>query len=559
VAARLGPLLVVLALALPAAASAGTYDVVSCASGGGLYANLAWAPASVPAGDGRYAVDPSCVAGKDPLGVALTPASAFPAGTAAVLSLQAPPGTTIADYELRLNLSWAVGTGETTDALVTLGDQPVLGAGQWDPDVQAALDAQGLWPGYLGGFGGRQVQAVPATRITLTRAASPIALAVPAPTSMTLQTGCWSGARGGCSLAAGSQVGVGLTGSRVTIADPSPPALSLRGGEGLLAPGRRAGREAVGFAASDNTGIHRAELLDVTDPARPAVIGVQTGACDFRRTLPCQDLPAGSVVPERQLVGNHALQLRVTDAAGNQTASAPFAIAARGPGNGLHASARATLTAGFRTTVVKRVKGKRRRVSVLRATHTVGFGGESTLRGRLRTAGKRAIAGAELRLLARDARRGAAYVDAGSVRTRRDGSFVAPLPVGASRTVLVTYRAFAGDAGPSVSRSARLSVRAGLSTVAPVRVRPRRPVVVSGRLSARPVPARSVRADLQAPGPRRTWRTLRTTTVRANGRFALTTRAGSGGTTMLRVRVRPTAAYPYATAVSRVLRVRVSG
>ncbi len=547
-------LLTVLALALaaPGLARAGTYDVVTCESGGGLYANLAWAASNAPAGDGRFQTDASCAVPRDPIGVALAPGFSYPQGTYAGLRFQAPPGTTIADYQLRLGMRWVAAPSESTDAIVTLGDAVVLGAGQWDPDEQAALNEEGRWLGYVG-LGDVQVKDVPETAIVLQRAASPIALRVSAPTTMSIQAGCWAGASSPCALDGGADVGVRLTGARVTVDDPSPPALFVRAGEGLLAPGPRTGAEAVGFGASDNTGIRRAELVDVTNPARPVVTGVLAGACDFRRSLPCQDLPAGAVAPAKQLVGRHALLLRVTDAAGNQTVSAPFAVAARGRGNGLGAGDGARLSAGFRRTVVRRVKGKRRRVSVLRATATVGFGREATVRGTLRNAAGRAIAGARLRLLAREARRGARYAGAGSVRTRRDGSFAARLRAGASRRVLLSYRAFAGDEGLGVTRAVRLAVRAGLSVRSP-RVGPGRTATFRGRLSGRPVPPGAVKLELQALGRRGAWRTLRTTSARADGRFALATRIAGRGA--FRVRVRPTAAYPYAAAVSGVVRVR---
>jgi hypothetical protein len=556
-AARLALLLTAMALAAPALAHAGTYNVVTCENGGGLYANLAWATANAPVGDGRFQTDGSCAGPGDSVGVALAPGHAYPAGSAAALRFQAPAGTTIADYQLRLVMQWSASPSTTTDAIVTLGNSVVLGAGQWDPAVQKTLnDREGRWLGYLGGFGGKQVQDVPATKLVLARGASPLALAVPAPTSMSLQAGCWALAPGGCSLGATANVGARLTGSTVTIDDPSPPALALSGGAGLLASGARTGGEAVGFAASDNTGIRRAELIDVTDPARPVVVGVTPNVCDYRRPLPCPDLPGGTVAAAKQLVGRHALLVRVTDAAGNQTASAPFAILARGPGNGMGASDGARLSAGFRTTVVRRVKGKRRRVRVLRSTAAVGFGGDPTVRGTLRNAAGRAIAGARLRLTTREARRGAPSVAGGTVKTRKDGSFAADLPAGASRTITLSYTPFPGDDRPGASRSLRLTVRAGVSLTAPARVKRGRAATFRGRLSGRPVPARTVKLELQRAVSRTAWKTVRTATARSDGRFALAVRPPAGRPAY-RVLVRPGAGYPYAAAASRIARLRV--
>jgi hypothetical protein len=80
----------------------------------------------------------------------------------------------------------------------------------------------------------------------------------------------------------------------------SPPALTgPTAGQGLLAPGMRSGDEPLTFTASDNVGISRAEIVDVTDANAPRVVAAedyasaqtdQKASCDFSRPKPCPDL-----------------------------------------------------------------------------------------------------------------------------------------------------------------------------------------------------------------------------------------------------------------------------
>jgi len=148
-----------------------------------------------------------------------------------------------------------------------------------------------------------------------------------------------------------------LYGSRITITDTTPPSLAgPNAGEGLLAPGVRSGDEPVTFSATDNVGIPRAELVDVTDPDNPSVLAranfnstptTQNAHCSFTRARPCPDLRSQTLAPPSALAGKHSLLVRVTDAGGNQTVSTPFAISARGQVNGSGGGDGARIVAGF--------------------------------------------------------------------------------------------------------------------------------------------------------------------------------------------------------------------
>ena len=77
-----------------------------------------------------------------------------------------------------------------------------------------------------------------------------------------------------------------LYGSDVTISDPTPPTVSVEA-SGLLAGGPRDGSAPVTLTAGDGAGIRRVDLIDVTSPLAPAVVGDEdygSGGTDAGRT-----------------------------------------------------------------------------------------------------------------------------------------------------------------------------------------------------------------------------------------------------------------------------------
>ena len=212
-------------------------------------------------------------------------------------------------------------------------------------------------------------------------------------------------------------------------------------GVGLLAPGIRSGNEPVTFSATDNVGIRRAEIVDVTDAANPAVVAaadynatatVQNAKCSFTRPRPCPDLKNETLAPSPAIAGKRTLLVRVTDAAGNQTVSTPFAVTARGPVDGAGGGDGSRLVAGFPGHTFRGHGKARKKVGVLRPTKTVGWGHSASVRGILRNAAGQPVAGAGLRLLVRELRLGSGYVDRGAVTTGADGRFAFRIPRGSS-------------------------------------------------------------------------------------------------------------------------------
>jgi hypothetical protein len=145
-----------------------------------------------------------------------------------------------------------------------------------------------------------------------------------------------------------------------------------------------------------------------------------------------------------------------------------------------------------------------------------------------------------------------------ALRTDGAGRVEARLPVGPSRTVRVS---FAGDA---LLLPARGSVTVRTPASARIRATPRivpagGAVRFAGRLRGGHVPRTGKLVELQAR-VRAGWRTFATLRTDRRGRFHHVHRfsTSAGGTYWFRVRVRHETAYPFESATTRVLAVRVT-
>jgi hypothetical protein len=561
------------ALAAPLA-YAGSYDVLSCAIDGTFARNGAWLAGNNPAGNPAYDADTTCARAGDPLGVSLAANTAFANGTFAALWLYAPPQTAITDYKVTIRHYWFAPPlsgypTERTYTLASFGDVFYSGTGLFRQTDQDALSGESHWYGYRGNH---QSGAGDSGVITVSRASSKRALAAPSAPYMTISAGCYTDDGSACSLGTNGAGNVGtaflqLYGSRVTITDNTVPAITGLDSDGLRAPGTRSGDEPLTFSATDNVGLRRAEMVDVTDAGNPQVVAsedyattqsAQTTRCDFTKPRPCPDLKNETIAASPAIAGKRTLLLRVTDAAGNQTVSAPFAITARGPVNGSGGGDGARVVAGFPGHAVRGRGKSRHRVGVLRPTKTVGWGRGALVRGILRNAAGQPVGGANLRLLVRELKLGSSYTDRGGVTTASDGRFSFKISRGASRRIRVAYRAYAGDDRLAAKSDVTLKTKARITLRAPRHVGARGTARFRGRLPGHPLPPRGVTLELQAYQPGRGWRTVKTTRTRKGGVYSTRYHFNSaGGRFTFRVRLRPNDSYPYARAASRHVRVRV--
>ena len=149
------------------------------------------------------------------------------------------------------------------------------------------------------------------------------------------------------------------------------------------------------------------------------------------------------------------------------TVSPPFSVQARGPLNGANGGDGSRLVAGFPAKVFRGKGKKRHAVFVLRPSRTVSYGKGATIRGTLKGADGQPVTSGDVRILVRENRLGAQYVDRGGVTTGADGRFVFPVPAGSSRVLRLAYRAYLGDDAYATRSTSTLNTRARISVRGP--------------------------------------------------------------------------------------------
>jgi hypothetical protein len=527
--------------AAPAAAQAGSYHVYSCAAGGGHHPNAAWTGDAVAG----ITVDPACPRAGMLVGLSIAGGRAIPNGTTASLTFTSPPGTTIADFtidrELEFNSNPPLADTRPLYAIYFLGNTPFAGAGDYHGPTRDALRPVNAWYGYP------ESDAHLTRRVTRLRQMGALAGYKGDARTMTIRVGCFQRVSD-CSAPAAGRVYHVLYGTDITINDPTRPAATVAA-EGLVAGGPRSGSDPVVVSATDNAGIRRIELVDVT--GQPAVVGARDITCDFRLPRPCPDVNRATVGPTALAVGRRSILVRTIDAGGNATDRGPFSVdvttpSDRGAVNGINVSEPATLRARF-------PKGDRRK-------RTVDYGRRVRVVGQLVGASGQPITAAQIELVTRDERRGAKSVRRQTVTTGADGTFGLSTIATASRRLRLGWKARLNDGVHAAHDTLVLRTRAAAS----LRASTRRPVlggrlVLRGRLRS---PARGVTVILQGRRPgSRSFTTFADTTTRKGGRFAVGYRfrdpASRGRRFTFRAKLKPNRRYPFETGYSRRVDVRV--
>jgi hypothetical protein len=425
----------------PASSSAGTYDVWSCRLPDGKPAPIAgWKPVSLAAAP---PYDGCATRG------ALR--AEFQVGTARASSttgwqFDAPPGTTIAGYELYRSARVGVGGDGTSRAYGLYHDEPrsepnvfmfeycvyisSVCTTKGDPDAVDPMDPD------------NRVE-----RANL-RAARLI-----------LRMECSAQGQGRDCAAADPPGGLTIGRARVALADDIPPALDPPTGTLVTPRAVLDGAQAVTVSASDVGGgvEHFAVVVDNVTVANETLQGKQP-ACraPFVDLVPCPATVAHAFAFDTTAVpnGRHSLQIAVLDAAGNRTLSAPVPvhIVNGAAPNGVGASRSAKLVARFHA---RRERAGRRRA-------IVGYGRTRMIRGRLTGPSGQPIARARVDVMATPARPGARTRRESVVETGAKGRFRYVPRRGPSRRLQFRYRAFTLDPRPSATASAALNVRAGV-------------------------------------------------------------------------------------------------
>jgi hypothetical protein len=545
-------LLALAAFGAPAApAHAGSYSVFAC----GSYDNRSWKSVRATG----ISADESCP-GTTTMGNAVGGGARVPLGAAGSTTFTAPRGMTIADFTLTRQLIYRNGAPADGTrrlyAIYTLGSTVFAGAGRYQSATRERLNAVGSWYGY-------PEANVVVPRSTVRLSSFP-ALAGYRGDATTLQiaVGCFNGtADTACTTAAGGGISHLLSGAQVVLNDPTTPAASIEA-SGLLAGGPRSGSDPITLDATDNGGIRRVEIVDVTPGASSGVVGVEdyaagartdTGAtCSFRRAKACPNLKNNTVRPTGLPAGPRTVEVRITDAGGNVLEQGPYAVnvatpSDRGPLNGAGATEDATLSAHFTGTTKTR--------------RTVGYRARASISGRLLNSSGRPISGALLRVLTRDRRQGARFVERYTTTTGSDGSYRVKVRAAASRLTQIAWRSHTKDPGFQESAYVTLGARASSSlTARPRSVRVGGRVRLSGTVRGT-IPSRGVPVIFQGRSGKGRYTTFADGRANRKGRFSVRYRfrsaASRGHTFSFRVKLRGDARFPYASGYSKRVTVRV--
>jgi hypothetical protein len=330
--------------------------------------------------------------------------------------------------------------------------------------------------------------------------------------------------------------------------------------------GQQSGHLRLRFDADDRGGgLH--QLVVRVDSSPPTVSPLGGPACldadptnddprEFTVPVPCPlalaDVPV-EVDVNRAGYGEHRVDVAVVDAAGNVTPVTSASITVptdrvldRGAWNGSDASEAARLSARWTAAPTPTLRSR--------------FGRTQRILGRLVNAEGTGIGGARVDVGSLTTSPGARLLAKQPLTTRPDGSWSLSLPRDvSSRELTFGYRSHVNDRVPVATAKLGLRVSAGIRfVVAPRLSAVGRTIALSGRVLGGPLPQRGKILVLQARSPGGRWVPFATIRTRPGGAFASRYRFKQPGAALYQFRaVSPyEAAYPYAAAASRSVRVR---
>ncbi|HEX5308926.1 MAG TPA: hypothetical protein VFW38_07590 [Solirubrobacteraceae bacterium] len=309
----------------------------------------------------------------------------------------------------------------------------------------------------------------------------------------------------------------------LSLEDDTPPRVASVSGPLVTAAASGAsvmGSQAISFTGSDTESGVRAATLTLS-PLNGGAPYVHTfnfsGECAYDSWNACaltQTVSGFAVNTDALANGAYSVSLAITDAAGNVTNDALGSLAVNNPGasllgappgpgagspNGVGASEGAHLQLGVRSPISRRYGKRAVRVS-----------------GRLLNAQGLPIAGATLNVLQQTG--GAPLELVGRARTGSNGTFIAVVAAGPSRTIEIAYRAFSADSGYAATARLHESVRAGVRLmVSPRRTGSEGTITLSGRVFG-PVPPQGVVVELLVHYRGR-WEPFRDPRTDGRGRF----------------------------------------
>ena len=327
-----------------------------------------------------------------------------------------------------------------------------------------------------------------------------------------------------------------LTDITLTLTDNTPPTVASV--SGLLASAAAtdaavSGSQAISFTASDaDSGVRSATLtLSPQSGGAPSVHTFDFASeCTYDAWNACPVTQTVSGYPVNTTAlsnGAYAVELSITDAAGNVTndalgsvtvdnpsTSAGLLGAAPGPGTGATASISAVGLGTPNGTNAN--EAAQLQLGASRITRAFAHRG-LRLAGRLLGPQEHPIGNASLDVL-QEIVGTATFRLVGHATTRADGTFVADVPAGPSRVIEVAYRAFSADAVYSAVAKVEESVSAGVRlSVSPHGTSSEGTITLSGKVEG-PIPSQGVVVDLLVHYRGR-WEPFRTPRTNSHGDF----------------------------------------
>jgi hypothetical protein len=393
-------------------------------------------------------------------------------------------------------------------------------AGDVFDDCQALLGCSQVGTN-AGGFSAGNHEAVPAGHIS-------------GSSHLYMSADCGGAPGAACPTYPGYAAEADLYAADLTLNDGSDPTATNVGGP-LVGGGTLSGDEDIVFDAADvGSGVYSASVIVDGATVSNGVLDSNGGHCktvgeatdglrDFMYQVPCKTAVTGDVNLDTSKLtdGSHALRVVIDDAAGNTatvysgtitthnavapisaqsgglTGATPGATGAGGGGaaNGTGACENATLAAHFGGST---------------AVH-VALGKGATLTGTLSCAGH-GVGGATIDLSSTP--EGGQTATPAEVRTAADGTFSYAFAAGPSRSIKLTYRASAGDTGPSASATVDLLVKPSIAlTVSPTHTRNGHTITYRGRVYGGYIPADGLTLNVEYRDGNR-WRAFDQTRAR---------------------------------------------
>jgi hypothetical protein len=374
-----------------------------------------------------------------------------------------------------------------------------------------------------------------------------------------------------CPASGGLDAAVSVSSAAVDLANDASPTASGFGGT-LLSPNAQ-GTQELTFQASDSGGpgvylvVVQIDGKTVysgtpdTNEGRCVPIGQSGGVLMFDHGQPCRtsesvDVPVNTATLSN---GAHTLKVTIEDAAQNASVVYDGQITTLQPSNGSLGALPGPGDAGLAQVAQPNGAGASEGARLELGLHrrlTRSFAKRALhISGRLLDAQGQPIGGATLDVLQQVS--GSSTRDViGNANTAANGTFLAKVPGGPSRTIEVAYRAFSTDTSYTVAARIAEQVQAGIQ----LRVSPRTTgsegtITLTGRVLG-PVPRQGVSVNLLVHY-RGQWEPFRTPRTDAAGRFTVVYQfEGALGRFPFRAEVPPSqAGYGFGRGLSEVVDV----